>query len=400
MAKRSDKKINILHLVETLGLGGAEMMIINYIRALGNDHYRHYVYCFGTGGPFRLRLDKLGIAVFMGPKYSSIKNPVKFLMSLLALAKSLRGFITNNGIQVIQSHAGHSNELAVVIGKLSRVPAFPTIHSTMAFADTRSALDPRVCLRKVLDRIIFRTTDKVIAVSEEIKEIIHQTYGVKESKILDVKNGIIFDECIAEAVDLAKEIPDSANKLKLIAVGRLVPLKGYDILIKAIADVVNQGRHDLLVLIAGDERGKGEERLRLDRLIKDLDLGHYIKMLGLRHDIIGLLKASDIFVMPSRYEGLSLAMIEAMACGLPIIASNGPGLRDNIDNQKNGLLFPVDDHKALAECILRLAGDNNLRNQLSCGARESFMNNYDMRKNIIPLASLIRGFVNGKRDLT
>ena len=75
-------------------------------------------------------------------------------------------------------------------------------------------------------------------------------------------------------------------------------------------------------------------------------------------------------------------MIEAMACGLPIIASNAPGLKDNIDNQRNDLLFPVDDHKALAEGIHQLAEDNNLRIQLSCGARESFMRNYDMRKNI------------------
>jgi glycosyltransferase involved in cell wall biosynthesis len=97
---------------------------------------------------------------------------------------------------------------------------------------------------------------------------------------------------------------------------------------------------------------------------------------------MGLMKASDIFVMPSRYEGISIAMIEAMACGLPIVTSNAPGLRTYIKQGQNGLLFPVEDHKALAKCILKLAEDRNMRAKLSLGARESFDSEFDMRRNI------------------
>ena len=111
------------------------------------------------------------------------------------------------------------------------------------------------------------------------------------------------------------------------------------------------------------------------------------------------MRASDIFVMPSRYEGLSLAMIEAMACGLPIIASNGPGLKEFINDLQNGLLFPVDDHKALAKCILRLSEDEDLRINLSRGAKESFKKNYDMRKNIAPLAALIQKYAFETKNL-
>ena len=399
MAKRDDKKVNLLHLVETLGMGGAEMMLLHYTRALGNEHYKHHVYCFGFDGPIRELIEKLGVPVIMGPKCSNIKHPIKFTLSILALVKNLMDFIKDNRIQVIQSHSGRSNELAVVIGKLSGVPAFPTIHSTMAFVDTRSIRDPRVYLRKAIDWVIYRISGQVIAVSQEIKDIICQSFRLEESKVLVLKNGIIFDEGISEPVDLKKEIFDSSNKLKLIAVGRLVPLKGFDILIKAVAEVVNQGLYDLLVLITGGEQGKGEERLRLQALIQDLDVENYVKLIGLRHDIIGLMRASDIFVMPSRYEGLSLAMIEAMACGLPIIASNGPGLKNYIRNQQNGLLFPIEDHKALAKCILRLSEDEDLRINLSRAAKESFKKNYDMRKNIAPLSLLIQKFVSETKNL-
>ena len=398
MVKCIDKKINLLHLVETLGMGGAEMLLLHYTRALGNEHYKHYVYCFGFDGPIRELIEKLGVPVIMGPKCSSIKHPIKFTLSILALVKNLMGFIKDNRIQVIQSHSGRSNELAVVIGKLSGVPAFPTIHSTMAFVDTRSIRDPRVYLRKALNWVIYRTAGQVIAVSQEIKDIICQSFRLEESKVLVLKNGIVFDESISEPVELEKEISNSANKLKLIAVGRLVPLKGFDILIKAVAEVVNQGLDDLLVLIVGGEKSHGQERLRLQSLIQDLDIENYVKLIGLRNDIIGLMKAVDIFVIPSRYEGLSVAMIEAMACGLPIIASNGPGLKDFINDLQNGLLFHVDDHKALVECILRLAKDKNLRIQLSRGARESFKKNYDMRSNITHLAILIQKYAFGTKS--
>lgn len=399
MTKYIDKKINLLHLVVTLEMGGAEMMLLHYIKALGAEHYNHYVYCFGLGGPIRKRIERLGIPVIIGPRYSSIKNPVKFALSIFVLVKSLKSFIHDNRIQVIQSNSGYSNKLAVVMGKLFGVAAFPAIHSTMAFVDTRNIWDPRVFLRKSVDYVLYRISDQVIAVSQEIKEIIHQTYGLKESKVFVVKNGIIFDEGIYETVDLEKEFPNSANKLVLIAVGRLVPLKGFDILIKAVAEVVNQGFDDLLVLIVGGEESNGQERLRLEALIQDLDVENYVMLTGLRNDILGLMKASDMFVMPSRYEGLSVAMIEAMSCGLPIIASNGPGLRDFINDQQNGILFPVEDHKALAKCILRLSEDEDLRINLSRGAKESFKRNYDMRRNIKPLSFLIQKSVSETQKL-
>ena len=114
---------------------------------------------------------------------------------------------------------------------------------------------------------------------------------------------------------------------------------------------------------------------------------------GFRDDVHDLMRKSDIFVMPSRYEGLSIAMIEAMANGLPVVASDVPGLRTHIRHGYDGLLFPVEDHKAMAKCIIQLSADKKLRTLLSLGARESFEKEYDMRKNIKSLELLIREYV-------
>lgn len=389
MVKCIDKKINLLHLVETLGMGGAEMMLLHYTRALGTEFYQHYVYCFGRDGPIRKKIENLHIPVRMGPRQASIKRPINFGVSLLALVKDLLRFIRKHRIQIIQSHLGHANQLGVAVGKLAQVPTFPTAHNTK-FLDRRSNFDPRVHLIKAVDAVVYRIADQVVAVSQEVKEIIQEMYGLSDYKIVVVKNGIIFGNSFIEPADLKREFHARPDTLKLIAVGRLTYQKALEVLVRAVAELVKRGLEDLLVLIVGD----GEERLRLEDLILNLGVGRYVRLLGIRHDVMGLMKASDLFVLPSRYEGLSIAMIEAMACGLPIIASDVPGLRHYIENEQNGFLFPVEGHKALAERILQLADDKKLRDRLSHVARETFERNYDMRKNIAPLSLLIQKFVS------
>ena len=129
--KRSGNlKIRFLHLVQGLGMGGAEVAVFHYIRALGMEDYDHYVYCFGADGPVKEKIEALGIPIMMGKRVVSIKQPIKFLIDLLSLVQDLRKFIRNNCIQLIQSHLPQANQLAVVVGKLSGVPAFPTVHST------------------------------------------------------------------------------------------------------------------------------------------------------------------------------------------------------------------------------------------------------------------------------
>ncbi|MFH1766566.1 MAG: glycosyltransferase family 4 protein [Patescibacteria group bacterium] len=385
--KEGSHKIHLLHLINSLIIGGAEVALLHYIQALGQEDYDHYVYSFGHDGPIRKRIEALGVPVYFGPQRASIKCPIKFVVSLVLLVRDLLNFVKNKRIHVIQSHLGHANQLAVLIGKLSGTPAFPTVHTTMAFVDSRSNRDPRVYFIKVVNGIIYRIADGIIAVSQEIKDTIRETYALEESKVLVLKNGIVLNDNVTDPEPIEKEFPDSRNRLKLIAVGRLVPLKCFDVLIRAVAEVVTAGC-DVLALIAGE----GEEQLRLEKLIQDFKIGSTVKLLGLRHDIMDLMKDCDLFVLPSRYEGLSISMIEAMACGLPIIASDAPGLRDYIKHEQNGLLFPVEDHKALAECITRLANDPKLRVTLSQEARASFEREYDMRQNIKPLDMLFQEY--------
>lgn len=381
----SEHKINFLHLVQSLGVGGAEILLIHYIRALGTVDYNHYVYCFGKPGPIKDKIEELGVPVWFGPQRGIIKNPFRFLFRLILLISDLKKFIKEKKIQIIQSHLGHANQLGVFAGKLAGVQIFPTIHNTMAFETRRGKLDLRVHLIKLVDTIVYRIADHVIAVSQEIKDILKKKFKLNDSKVSILKNGIVIENPDSGLIEDTIQDPADSDQLKIIGVGSLTYQKAFEILIKAVAELIQNEFKGLSVQIAGD----GSERLNLENLIQQLGIGDYVKLLGIQDDVMGLLRSSDIFIMPSRYEGLSIAMIEAMACGLPIIASDAPGLRDYIEDGKNGLLFPAEDHQALSQCIIRLNKDKNLLNHLSYVARKSFEAKYDMRKNIKSLNLLV-----------
>lgn len=383
-----NNKIRLLHLVQGLGMGGAEVLLVHYIKALGTEEYDHYVYFFGDDGAVRKRIEALGVPVCRGKKRDKIKYPIRFALSLIALIRDLYKFIRSKHIQVIQSHLRHANQLAVIVGKLSGVPAFPTVHNTMSFVDRRSRWDPRVYVMKTVDGIIYRMASRILAVSEGIKEIIYQKYGLDNSKIVVLKNGIVLDSMRTNYMKFKKNHVISKNILNLIAVGSLTYQKALEVLVRATAELVGEGKDNVSVLIIGE----GDERMQLEELIYDIGVESYVKLLGIRHDVMELMKDSDIFVMPSRYEGLSIAMIEAMACGLPIVASDAPGLNSYIRHMENGLLFPVEDYNALAQCILRLVNDEDMRFRLSCGARESFETEFDMRRNVKSLDILFRKY--------
>jgi glycosyltransferase involved in cell wall biosynthesis len=257
----------------------------------------------------------------------------------------------------------------------------------MTFAYPKKDTDITVRLNNILNWFTYRFATQVLCVSNEIKSIVINKFKLEESNVNVLKNGIVFNY-VRKKTNFVDEFVDHKEKFKIIAVGRLVPLKSFDILIRAIAQVITKGINDIIVHIAGD----GEERKKLEKLIKELSVETYVKLLGERSDIISLMKRSDLFVIPSKFEGLSIAMIEAMACGLPVIASDSPGLGVFINDGYNGRLFPMANVDYLADLIINLMKDRKNLKKLSMNARATFEQEYDMKKNIKDLKSLIQKY--------
>jgi len=382
-----EEQINILHLTNTLAVGGAEVLLLQYIKALGSKRYRHMVYFLYHDGPLRHQLENLGVMVHQGPAIASVKNPLRFIGSFAKLLKNILTVIEQNKPQIIQSHLGQANQLAVLVGKIVRLPVLTTVHNTMAFSDPRSTWDPRVFLNKLINLFTYRFSTRVIAISDEVRQIIQAKFRLPDAKIIVVKNGILFNKEEIPSIALEQEFPDTTGRLKIMAIGALTYQKSFETLILAARHLLDQGQKNFSILIAGE----GVERPKLEKMIKDLHVGNHVRLLGLRHDVLPLLQAADVFAMPSRFEGLSIAMIEAMASGLPVVAANAPGLRDYVKDENNGLLFPIEDHAALGSCLTRLTKDNALRKRLSLGAQHSFKEEFDLAHNISPLEEAFNG---------
>ena len=386
MKKVDSQKINLLHLVGGLSVGGAEIMLIQYIMALGGKKYNHYIYCFGRSGPVKEKIENLGVNVHMGKRRYFLRNPLKFIASIILLVEDILLFIKKNHINIIQSHLSHANQLAIAIGIISGIPAFPTIHNTFEFIDKRKYFDPRVILIKLTNEVLFRLSNKIISVSNEVKKIVQKKFRIPDKKILVVKNGIVFNDKKVRIQCTEKAILSHKKIIKIIAVGRLTYQKAIETLVKAANILYKNGMKNFEVIIVGE----GEQRIMLEKMIREFNAEKYIRLLGIRSDVIGLLKSADIFVLPSRYEGLSVAMIEAMACGCPIIATDAPGINAYIKNGVNGLLFPIEDHEKLSEMIKKLITNKILRQKLSDEGKKTFKNEFDIKRNINILDKLFR----------
>ena len=145
--------------------------------------------------------------------------------------------------------------------------------------------------------------------------------------------------------------------------GRLDPVKGLDSLTRAFESVAADTEAHLV--LAGD----GPLRAELDRRIATLNLGDRVHLIGNRDDVASLLRCADLFVFPSRTEGLPNALLEAMAAGLPIVTTDAPGCRDLVTDERTGLQVPYGDTSSLARAMRRLLDDRALAGRLGAAAR-------------------------------
>ena len=169
--------------------------------------------------------------------------------------------------------------------------------------------------------------------------------------------------------NIRKELYFDQSHIVITSVGHAVPVKGWDVAIKAFVQVYQQNPSARMVLVG--DRTSSEYYNQLTELIKQYETGENIKFTGKRDDIAEILKASDIFVLPSRSDGLCCALIEAMASGLPCVAAAVGGIPETITHDKNGLLFERENVGELADRLRRALSDASLRRSLGDAAKQS-----------------------------
>lgn len=254
--------------------------------------------------------------------------------------------------------------IAPMIKHLRHTPLVTTLHlPKMEYG--APLLDTSIRIyQKTIGHLIVKSSDKLIAVSGSVLTHAIEDLRVPSSKITRIPNG----------VDTNVYLPNnqSHENVTITYIGRLIQNKGPQYLIQAAPDILKDHPEARIYIV-----GEGPLKDELMRQVTSQNLEDNIYFLGNVSDILPVLQATTIFVRPSLTEGMSLAILEAMACGLPVVASNLEGNAEIIDNGETGYLVPPADSKALAEAIRLLLDNHKIASQIGKNARKKTEKFYD-----------------------
>lgn len=331
------RSLNITHCVETLHRGGLEHVVLDLAQAQQAHGHRCQVVCLFDEGLLAPRLREAGVPVHACDKRGGL--------DLRALAR-MRGHIRAHATEVLHTHnvSAHYYAVASTLGSRPRV-TINTRHGMGAQhpADRREQLY-RYCMPR---------TDRVVAVCDMARHRLEAHRGIDARKLEVVYNGIDFGVYVARS-EPARErllermgLPPGTRLLGFV--GRLNALKDPATLMRAFA-ALHARQPDTALLMIGD----GGLRDSLERQVAELGIQSAVRFLGDREDVPALLSALDVFVMASISEGFSIALLEACASGVPIVATDVGGNPEIVRHDVNGLLVPPEQPETLAAAVAEL----------------------------------------------
>jgi sugar transferase (PEP-CTERM/EpsH1 system associated) len=350
----SSGRLRILHVVPRLGLGGTEHGVLKVMNGLGEKDFEHRICAVrGMDADFASRM-KVAARTYS----AGTPNP-GFQFPLFRMAKIMKEF---------RPHIVHTRNFGALEGiaaaRLAGVPI--AIHSEHGYElETIAGLPLR---RRLLCRAFYSMADAVFTVTADLRAYHARQSWLPAGRIQVIYNGVDTerfsprpDERRQTRVEF--QIPD--DRVVLGSVGRLVPIKDHATLLRAAEVLVRQGKNIHVLLV-----GSGPERQKLQAYVAaSPELTRRSTFAGASDRVPQLLNAMDIFVLPSVCEGMSNTLLEAMACGLPIVATAAGGNGEAAEEGRSAHLFPPGDVQALSEALKQLIDDSRTRAEFSDAAR-------------------------------
>jgi glycosyltransferase involved in cell wall biosynthesis len=349
--KREGLGLNVVHVVESLEVGGLERVVLSLARWQAAQGHAVRIICLFHAGALAGEAAAAGIAVAVADKSTGLDLP--------AVAR-LRRLLGPSRVDVMHTHnavAHYYAALAAVGLRVGRI------------VNTRHGMSPSSGRRlRLLYRLALAGTASVAAVCQAARDEFVRSARLPASKLVVVPNGVPVERIEARS-DAARqallaELGRPADVFLVGTVGRLSPVKDHFILLEVVATLRRSGRAVDLVIV-----GDGETRAALERAVLQHDLGDCVHLLGMRADVPRLLAAMDAFVLPSLSEGYSLALVEASAAALPLVATRVGGNAEILADETTGLLVEPRDAAGIAAALARLADDPALRERLGSAGR-------------------------------
>ncbi|WP_316736887.1 glycosyltransferase family 4 protein [Pedobacter aquatilis] len=353
------EKKRILHAIRQGKVGGGETHVLDLVNQLDKEKYESVILSF-TEGPMVDKLKADGFATFV----INTEKPFNF-----TIWNEVKQLISAQKIDLIHAHGTRANSNTFFSAKSLKIPLLYTVHGWSFHPDQNPAVK---FIRSASERFLVNVANKTICVS--------QSNLVEGKGKFPMKNAVV----IANGINRDKFNPDKEfkNIRSEFQISKEVTLVGYIARIthqkspltflKAI-DAINN-KENLKFLIVGD----GDLKADMLALAKELNLEQHIIFVDFRSDIPEILSAVDIFCLPSLWEGLPIALLEAMSMRKTIVASNIDGITDLIVHNSNGLLIEPNDVKGIADAITLLAADKDLSEKLGLAAENTVKEKFNV----------------------
>ncbi len=348
--------IPILYLITELSVGGAQTVLYELLKNIDRNRFDPAVAClFNGNGKTAESIRQLNIPVFdAGMRHKADFEALRRLYLI----------IRNSHPVILHSHLFHANQTARMLGRLAGSPVIVNCEHTSAMESE---------WRYRVNRLTIGLADRVVAVSASVQEFCTVHIHLPASKLVLIRNGIAIPDKTLPTQRESRQMFNLPEEVDLIGtIGRLDPIKGYSYLLEALKQI----DPDACLVIVGD----GPEREHLQAHACRLGIKERVFWMGSVQDIWSILPAFDLFVLPSLREGLPVTLLEAMAAGLPVVATQVGGVPEVILDGITGILLPAGNPQALAEAIQRLLTKPGLCMEMGRSGRERVRDDFSVEQ--------------------
>ncbi|MCH8686354.1 glycosyltransferase [Pedomonas mirosovicensis] len=336
--------------IHALTIGGAQSRTLALANGLAARGHQVDLIVAARGAAGETRLDPRVRLVPLSPRPpETVGSGLRRIADLMTSIPALARYLNSAGPDILLSMANHVAPIAALGHALMRRPKSTLLVLRASNHVTRTPSAHGNALRRLHLQPFWTQADHIIAVSGSVADSLIVGLGIAPSRITVLPSPILPDDLAARAAQTPEHdwlrAPDPARPT-LLGIGRFVPQKGFDLLLDAF-DQLRRRRSARLLLL-----GEGPQRPLLEEKVRQLGLEDLVSLPGITRNPFAALSHADLFVLPSRWEGLPATLIEALACGCPVVAADCPGgVREVLQDGRIGRLAPPGDAGLLAAAM-------------------------------------------------
>jgi glycosyltransferase involved in cell wall biosynthesis len=369
----AQRTAHVLFVIDQLcEAGGAERALLQIIRLLPRSRFRVSLITFRTDKSLEL-FRNLPCPHFVYPLRRT------YDWNALRIARKIRRFIREEKVDIVHTFHETADLWGGLVSWMKDGPALVSSRRDMGIL--------RMAKHHFAYRLMKSRFDLVLTVSEEVRRFCVETDGLAARKVATLYNGVELDS-IAQSNGLAnlrKQFGLDKGTQVVLTVGNIRKVKGIDVLLKVAARVALQVPAAVFVIVGASS--DAEYFQDLQTRIAELSIQQNVRFVGRTENVASFLKMGDVFFLPSRSEGFSNALIEAMACGLPCVATRVGGNPEAIDEGRSGFIVESEDIEAATDRILRILREPNLASAMGSASKEIVEARFTAKKMIDQLVS-------------